>query len=111
MLRLQKFHARLSPAFAERERNSRPANGERPQFASVSESDGRGARGDCRRNLRGVLQPVHRQLHAVAKSPRPAQAGNRALKIICRFQGLWHYIVIAKTIFAKLWKNRKSSLT
>src|ERR1035441_4933044 len=82
MLRLQTFHARLSPAFAERERNPRPAHGERPQFASVSESDDRSARGDCGGDVRGLLPQLHRQLHAVAKDSRPAQAGNGALKNI-----------------------------
>jgi hypothetical protein len=68
-----KFHARLSAAFAERERNPRPAHGERPQLAPVFESDGRRARASRRRHLRGILPRVHRELYAVAKSPWPAR--------------------------------------
>ena len=73
---LQAFHARLSAAFAERERNPRPAHGERPQLAPVFESHGGHPRASRRRHFCGVLPRVHRELQTVAKSPRRAKNRN-----------------------------------
>ena len=74
LLCLQAFYPRLSSASAERERNPRPAHGQRSQLAHVHESYGGYSRAHRSRHLCWFPQRLHRELCPQPKSscgPRP----------------------------------------